>query len=125
MELDDINLGLAHFHGRFDVVHMRCVQSGLKGESNSRFITALASLTHFRDAVDYRKTLTDVQKCLKPGGIALVLGPELRCYDEDQNTILPMATDDNPNGSWFQRIQYGTLLLNSYLKSDDKSNLCV
>jgi len=28
-ELDDINQGLAHFYGRFDVVHMRSVGSGV------------------------------------------------------------------------------------------------
>lgn len=30
-EVDDINLGLTHFYGRFDLVHMRCVYPGLKG----------------------------------------------------------------------------------------------
>ena len=28
-ELDDINRGLSHFYGRFDVVHMRSVGSGV------------------------------------------------------------------------------------------------
>jgi hypothetical protein len=32
MEIDDINLGLPHFHTRWDIVHMRCVYGGLKGE---------------------------------------------------------------------------------------------
>lgn len=31
MEIDDINLGLPHFQGRFDLVHLRCVYAGLKG----------------------------------------------------------------------------------------------
>ena len=28
-ELDDINRGLSHFYGQFDVVHMRTVGSGV------------------------------------------------------------------------------------------------
>lgn len=33
MEVDDINLGLPHFHGQFDLVHLRCVTSGIRGTS--------------------------------------------------------------------------------------------
>lgn len=31
MEIDDINLGLPHFHGQFDLVHLRWVTAGIKG----------------------------------------------------------------------------------------------
>lgn len=50
MEIDDINLGLPHFHGRFDMVHMRCVYGGLKGEFTSQSASTCRSgksLTHF------------------------------------------------------------------------------
>lgn len=33
MEVDDINLGLSHYYGRFDLVHMRLVDHGLTGAS--------------------------------------------------------------------------------------------
>lgn len=32
VEIDDINLGLAHFYGKFDVVHMRDVYLGIIGK---------------------------------------------------------------------------------------------
>lgn len=31
MEVDDINLGLPHFHGRFDLVHLRIIAAGIQG----------------------------------------------------------------------------------------------
>jgi hypothetical protein len=28
-EIDDINLGLSHYHGEFDVIHARCIGTGV------------------------------------------------------------------------------------------------
>jgi hypothetical protein len=28
-EIDDINLGLSHYHGLFDLIHVRCIGSGV------------------------------------------------------------------------------------------------
>jgi hypothetical protein len=41
-EIDDINLGLAHYHNHFDVIHARCIGSGVRhprfhSESHSHF----------------------------------------------------------------------------------------
>lgn len=34
-EVDDINLGLSHFSGQFDLVHARCVATGVSYHLNS------------------------------------------------------------------------------------------
>jgi hypothetical protein len=86
-EIDDVNLGLAHFKGQFDVVHVRLIGIGLK---------------------DFRKTMQDVEECLKPGGIVLWFDGDYDMYTVDQHVYMPFATAENGGGSWFQRILYGS-----------------
>lgn len=91
-EIDDINLGLEHFENSFDVVHMRMVGFGIH---------------------DFRKTMDDGHRCLKPGGIALWVEVDYDIYAEDLNSHIPFALEEdegNPDQterSWFQRITYG------------------
>ena len=86
-EIDDVNLGLTHFKGQFDVIHARLIGSGLK---------------------DFRKTMQDVEKCLKPGGIVLWVDGDYDVYAADQHVYMPFATAEDGSGSWFQRIVYGS-----------------
>ena len=58
-----INLGLSHFHGRFDVVHSRAVVNGIR---------------------DFNRYVEDIVACLKPGGIALLAEGDWRPYQEDK-----------------------------------------
>ncbi|PVF94106.1 S-adenosyl-L-methionine-dependent methyltransferase [Serendipita vermifera] len=51
-EIDDINLGLAHFYDQFDLVHARCVSGGIN---------------------DMDKTIVEFQRCLKPGGFLIIM----------------------------------------------------
>lgn len=93
IEIDDINLGLSHFYGQFDLVHMRSVQSGIH---------------------DIDKTLSDLFLCLKPGGILIIvdggihflrdLGTfgRMRRVDGDEED----ATATSEDGSWFNRIHW-------------------
>ncbi|CCA67105.1 hypothetical protein PIIN_00939 [Serendipita indica DSM 11827] len=89
-EIDDINLGLAHFKDSFDVVHMRLAGSGLKS---------------------FRKTMRDGQQCLKPGGIAIFIDADYDMYAEDLHTYMPFALEDdeqNPEQterSWWQQMR--------------------
>jgi hypothetical protein len=86
-EIDDVNNGLAHFRGQFDVVHARLIASGLK---------------------DFRATMQDVEECLKPGGIVLWLEVDYDMYAGDRYAYIPFATAEDGSGSWFQRIIYGS-----------------
>jgi hypothetical protein len=86
-EIDDVNHGLAHFKGRFDVVHARLIGIGLK---------------------DFRKTMQDVEECLKPGGIVLWLDADYDVYTADRYVYMPFAMAEDDSGSWYQRIVYGS-----------------
>jgi SAM-dependent methyltransferase len=86
-EIDDVNLGLTHFRGQFDVVHVRLVATGLK---------------------DFRKTMQDIEECLKPGGIVLWLEFDYDLCTGDQYVYMPFATAEEDSGSWFGRILYGS-----------------
>ncbi|KAG8835431.1 hypothetical protein FRC17_003330 [Serendipita sp. 399] len=91
-EMDDVNLGLVHFKDSFDLIHMRCVMGGIK---------------------DMRKTLEEIQACLKPGGILVVIDGDYRLY-KDTSTIYPLAklpgdadvSGVSEDGSWMSRVMW-------------------
>ena len=94
MEIDDINLGLSHFYGQFDLVHMRCVIAGIH---------------------DIDKTLLDIVLCLKPGGMMVVVDGWGH-FLSDLETIGRMkrldgdeadATATSEDGSWLNRMHWG------------------
>jgi SAM-dependent methyltransferase len=85
-EIDDINLGLAHYGGRFDLVHMRCVGGGS----------------------DYAQTINYAAQCVKPGGVLLLLDIDLQLCAEDKVSAQKMLTPNQPEGSWLQRYIHGT-----------------
>jgi SAM-dependent methyltransferase len=100
-EVDDVNKGLPHFHDTessnsrsFDLIHMRMVLTGLK---------------------DLDAVLIDLQRCLKPGGLLIIIDMTPILWDQSQNMI-PMAklgTDDgdddavSQSGSWLARVLFG------------------
>ena len=96
LEIDDITLGLDHFEAQFDLVHMRCVSGGIR---------------------DIDKTLVDLQKCLNPGGLLIVVDGDASVLSEDRKTIIPfirLPGDGGPEmtavstqGSWIRRILWG------------------
>ncbi|KAG8838014.1 hypothetical protein FRC18_006847 [Serendipita sp. 400] len=83
-ELDDVNMGLAHFYDSFDVVHARFISSGVK---------------------DYRKMMEEAERCLKPGGVAIFVDYDALFCAEDQLHRQPMA-ETNENGSWLVRCSH-------------------
>lgn len=85
-EIDDINLGLPHLAGRFDLVHMRCASGGLP---------------------DYPQAITTAAQCLKPGGLLLIVDFDMHLLAEDMLSSQKMASAHQPNGSWVQRFCYG------------------
>ncbi|KAF7347471.1 hypothetical protein MVEN_01503200 [Mycena venus] len=79
-EVDDINLGLEHFYGDFNVVHARLISSGIK---------------------DYVRLIDQVAHCLRPAGLLDMMEFDFHVYDhmEDGNhrrCELDTATIDQP-----------------------------
>jgi hypothetical protein len=85
----DVNDGLEPFYGRFDMVHARCIGSGV---------------------IRYREFVDEARKCLRPGGIAIFIEGDFDLFMEDQKTIQEPASDSNPNGSWLLRWMQGEFL---------------
>ena len=93
-EIDNVDQGLAHFYGQFDLVNGRCIMTGL------------------RDPV---KTFREMQLCLRPGGLLLLIAGDIRLIDESDGNCVKMAKLEgdedvngvNEHGSWFQRILWG------------------
>ncbi|PVF94981.1 S-adenosyl-L-methionine-dependent methyltransferase [Serendipita vermifera] len=101
-EIDDINLGLSHYHDHFDVIHVRCIGSGIS---------------------DFSKMMQDVEACLKPGGIVFFIDGDQRFYEE--NTIGPISIGVDPEeggdptkGSWLYRIGREVRFAAMYMGAD-------
>jgi SAM-dependent methyltransferase len=82
----DVNQGLKAYHGQFDIVHVRCIGSGI---------------------TSYRALLEEASKCLKPGGLAIFVEGDFDLFDEDQHTIIEPATEGKPSGSYLQKWMQG------------------
>ena len=87
-EIDDVNLGLSHFAGRFDLVHARLISTGIK---------------------DFRNSIVEMENCLRPGGMIIWVDIDFDMY-ANGFSYRAFATDENPSGSWFQRFAYGIFI---------------
>lgn len=92
-EIDDINLGLSHFYDQYDLVHMRLVRAGL---------------------TDNAKTITELERCLKPGGVLIVIEADSEFADADFKKIKMAKVEGDEDvsgvsetGSWFTRMHWG------------------
>ncbi|KAG6842410.1 hypothetical protein C0991_007540 [Blastosporella zonata] len=65
-EVDDINLGLEHFYGDFNVVHAQLISSGIK---------------------DFYNLLDHITKVLRPGGLAILVEWDFNAYNVDHERI--------------------------------------
>ncbi|KAE9409255.1 hypothetical protein BT96DRAFT_806961 [Gymnopus androsaceus JB14] len=65
-EVDDINLGLEHFYGDFNVVHARLISSGIK---------------------DYEGLVNHISMVLRPGGLIDLMEFDFHAYDEHYQRI--------------------------------------
>ncbi|EAU92569.1 hypothetical protein CC1G_06580 [Coprinopsis cinerea okayama7 len=79
-EIDDINLGLSHFYGQFDVVHCRLIAPGIS---------------------DYYRLIEDVARVVRPGG--LVEFGESDCYVYDGNKQRVHAPMGELAAPWWPR----------------------
>ncbi|KAF5374969.1 hypothetical protein D9758_000509 [Tetrapyrgos nigripes] len=79
-EVDDINLGLEHFYGDFNVVHSRLISSGIK---------------------DYAGLIDHIAFVLRPGGIIDLMEYDFHVYDEHHRRV---EVDTNTiAGPWWAR----------------------
>lgn len=70
-EVDDINLGLDHFYGDFNVVHARFVASGIR---------------------DFEDLILQMSRVLRPGGLVIVVEWDFQVYDINRRKIV-LRTD--------------------------------
>lgn len=73
-ECDDVNFGLSHYKNSFDVVHARCVESGI---------------------ADYPHFLKDVQQVLRPGGVFLAVFGSSKMLGENLEPCVKGEVDPN------------------------------
>ena len=67
--------------------------------------------------LDIDKTLRELQQCLKPGGLLIVVDGDSAVLSEDRKTIIPFirlpgdggpeVTGVSERGSWFRRFLWG------------------
>ncbi|KAI0082841.1 S-adenosyl-L-methionine-dependent methyltransferase [Panus rudis PR-1116 ss-1] len=81
-EIDDANLGFAHYRESFDVIHARAVSAGIR---------------------DYPWFLNELAQCLRPGGVLLLGDGEMQLYDQDKKP-LAYTEPGRPGFSWIHRI---------------------
>jgi hypothetical protein len=101
------NLGLKHFRTpdkQFHFIHCRLIASGIK---------------------DFRKTMTDVERCLAPGGIICFIDVDFDMYSNDRFLYRHFASEEEPTGSWFQRIVFGKRALQNMNSSKRSVQKCV
>lgn len=85
-EIDDINPGLAHYEGTFDLVHCRIISAGL------------------RDCIKSKK---DVQACLKPGGMLIWMDVDYDLIAEKMEDYAQRGSEKQEGGSWAARMLHG------------------
>lgn len=94
-EVDDVNLGLEHFSGEYDVVHARLVSSGIR---------------------DYYKLVHDAALALRPRGLAFFIEFDFRVYDINKQPLVPTTQEiwgdfeppENWTGTGMGRVGGGT-----------------
>jgi trans-aconitate methyltransferase len=88
-EVDDIQLGLKHFQQpakQFDLIHARAIALGIK---------------------NFHRTLRDVQRCLKPGGLLIWIEPDHELFTPNIHVHRELGSETTPNGTWTGRIIFG------------------
>ncbi|EMD42323.1 hypothetical protein CERSUDRAFT_79907 [Gelatoporia subvermispora B] len=71
-EVDDINLGLQHFYGAYDVAHARLVSSGVR---------------------DYKGFVDHIARVLRPGGLIILAEFDFSAYNRRKIKIVPGHPD--------------------------------
>lgn len=87
-ELDDVNKGLTHLYDTFHLVHVRFVATGLR---------------------DFSKCKAEIERCLKPGGLAIWIDADYDMLSRDKDIYRPPAIEGSvEDGSWVARMFFET-----------------
>ncbi|KAJ3558132.1 hypothetical protein NP233_g11570 [Leucocoprinus birnbaumii] len=78
-EVDDVNLGLSHYNGHFDVVHTRLIAIGVK---------------------DYCRLVDEISEVLRPGGLIDLTEVGYEAYDKNHEPIQVSKVHDPANPQW-------------------------
>lgn len=109
-EIDDINLGLEHYHGSCDLVHIRCIGSGVRP---GHVIESLVYQSDVLQIRNYATMMRDAEACLKPGGLIIFMDGDMTMYSEDFIHPVPIGLEeeeggDPKRGSWHHRLCRGS-----------------
>ncbi|KAF9011052.1 S-adenosyl-L-methionine-dependent methyltransferase [Cyathus striatus] len=83
-EIDDVNLGLEHFYGDFNVVHARLISAGIK---------------------DYYRVIDQISHVLRPGGLIDVSEFDFHVYDINHQRFEPNTHQVKPPW-WAQWLKF-------------------
>ncbi|TDL19119.1 S-adenosyl-L-methionine-dependent methyltransferase [Rickenella mellea] len=88
-EFDDFNLGLPHFHNSCDIIHGRIIAIGMK---------------------DFKWFITEVAKCLKPGGMFLMVEGDHNLWNSKKELQELAYGTGGPGQSWYARAMFEAAL---------------
>ncbi|EPQ58002.1 S-adenosyl-L-methionine-dependent methyltransferase [Gloeophyllum trabeum ATCC 11539] len=81
-EIDDANLGFAHYRQNFDVIHARAISAGIH---------------------DFKGLLREFANALRPGGVLLLADGEMQLYDESKEPLAALEPGE-PGFTWTQKV---------------------
>jgi hypothetical protein len=95
--VDDINLGLEHFYGDFNVVHAQLIASGVCGDC-----IATGQHTHVGPKIkDYHHLIDDISRVLRPGGLAIIVEWDFSTWDANKQQVVLGTHELGP--PWWSR----------------------
>jgi hypothetical protein len=110
-EVDDINLGLEHFYGDFNVVHLRLICTGVSVASSAGSRTQCQRV--FVKIKDYPGVIEQISGVLRPGGLIELLEFGYQIYDENKQLVVVSTSSLEP--PWLPR--WMTLAYNAATKN--------
>lgn len=117
-EVDDINLGLQHYFGAFDVAHARLICTGVRGLlslmkasdgsiyciSGRSGPTRCEGLTSFESQIrDYAGLVDHISHSLRGGGMIDLTEYNFVIHDGNKKRFVIPENDINPQGPWLPR----------------------
>ena len=100
-EIDDINLGLEHFYGDFNVVHARLISSGV-----CTVLLPINVILKDYQIKDHHLLIDQISRVLRPGGLIDVSEFDFHMYDKHHRRIESSSIEQFNEPWWAQWITY-------------------